>query len=69
MVEVDIKNQRFTWFRYNIARKLDRFFVTTEWFDKFPNITAYRKERMLSDHVPIFLDTSLLNWGLHPSEH
>ncbi|KAJ8424919.1 hypothetical protein Cgig2_027315 [Carnegiea gigantea] len=49
MVEVDIKNQRFTW-----------FFITTKWLDKFPNITAYRKQRMLSDHVPIFLDTTEL---------
>ncbi|KAJ8448704.1 hypothetical protein Cgig2_010591 [Carnegiea gigantea] len=66
MMEVDVKNQRFTWVRYNAASKVDGFFVTAKWMDKFPSITAYSRERMLLDHVPIFLDTHLLNWESSP---
>jgi len=59
-------NQQFTWMRDNAASRLDRIMVTSEFIEKFQNMTVKCKERVLSDHFPLVLSTSEISWGPSP---
>ena len=38
--------------------KLDRVLVSTEWKDKYPLLTVEARDRNISDHTPLGLNTS-----------
>ena len=69
LVDPNLTNARFTWSNFRqfpICCRLDRFFFTNEWAAAFQ---CYRQEvevRPISDHSPLFLDTSPPKWGPTP---
>ena len=46
-----------------IMVKLDCFLVSPSWESHFPRSNCTGKARLISDHVPICLDTKPLRWG------
>jgi hypothetical protein len=46
--------------------RLDRFFVSPDWEDKFPGSIQKRLPRLCSDHFPILLDCGGIHWGSRP---
>ena len=59
-------NQQFTWMRENAASKLDRIMVSKEVVEQYQSLKAYCKERLLSDHFPVIMNTSCITWGPCP---
>lgn len=58
LIDMPIPNTRFTWsnFRENAAcSRLDRFFISNQWFDKFPASSGLT--RPVSDHCHLLMDT------------
>ena len=60
--------RKFTWFRPNGAAKskLDRTFVSAEWFSKWPVSTQFILDRNFSDHCPVLLTSKSVDWGPKP---
>jgi len=65
LLDLDI-NQRFTWMRENAASRLDRIMVSKEVFEHYQNLSAYCRDRLLSDHFPVIMNTSKISWGPCP---
>lgn len=45
---------------------LDRFLVSTDWFDLYPELRQLALPKATSDPCPIILDSSCEQWGLAP---
>ena len=57
---------KYTWIRRNVASRIDKMLVEAQFMGAFPNMLAFCKDRLLSDHYPIVLSSSQLSWGLAP---
>ncbi|GJY98963.1 RNA-directed DNA polymerase, eukaryota [Tanacetum coccineum] len=59
---------RFTWCHKSASRmsKLDRFFISDNVWNSFPNLSAITLDRYLSDHRPILLRESVVDYGPSP---
>ncbi|XP_060972201.1 uncharacterized protein LOC133038159 [Cannabis sativa] len=64
LIDMEMEGYKFTWERGKgtdnwIEVKLDRAFVTSSWFDKFPNARLTNLEVSTSDHCPILLSPAV----------
>lgn len=62
-------NAKFTWTNGcdpPTLCKLDRFLVSNDWEDLYPRFFQEGISKIASDHWPIMLNTSKLNWGPSP---
>ena len=68
VVEVPWLGRSFTWYRPNgtSRSRLDRFLVSHEWLDRWPNSTQVTLARNFSDHCPIVLRSNEIDWGPKP---
>ena len=68
MVEPPWMGRQFTWFRPNgtSRSKLDRFLLSPEWLDRWPTTIQSTLPRNFSDHCPILLRSSSVDWGPKP---
>jgi len=68
LVEPPWMGRQFTWFRPNgtSRRKLDRFLLSPEWLDRWPTTIQSTLPRNFSDHCPILLRSSSVDWGPKP---
>ena len=60
LVDLPLKGGDFTWSRSgvdSVASRLDRFLVSLDWEDFFPEMVQKRMARPFSDHFPICLET------------
>ncbi|GKA30033.1 RNA-directed DNA polymerase, eukaryota [Tanacetum coccineum] len=66
--EVPLSGSSFTWCHKSATKmsKLDRFLISKNLLTSCPNITAITLDRYLSDHRPILLRESWLDYGLIP---
>ena len=66
--ETPCVGRKYTWFRPNGAAKskLDRIFVSTDWFTKWPGVTQFILDRNFSDHCPVLLNSKNVDWGPKP---
>ncbi|KHN31803.1 hypothetical protein glysoja_049476, partial [Glycine soja] len=66
--EVRSVGRCFTWCRPNgtIMSKLDRFLLSDEWLSQWPYTTQFVLDRDFSDHCPILLRSSIIDWGPKP---
>ena len=65
LVDLPICSRLFTWYRgdgYSMSR-LDRFLLSTSWFDAWQNCIQLANQRGLSDHVSLVLYVDEDNWG------
>ncbi|GJR94726.1 RNA-directed DNA polymerase, eukaryota, partial [Tanacetum coccineum] len=68
LVDVKLEGYSFTWSHPsgNKMSKLDRFLVSEGIFSSFPSLLATCLDRHLSDHRPILLNESLVDYGPIP---
>ena len=68
LVEIPSVGRKFTWFKPNGASrsKLDRFLVSHEWLLKWPDCSTLILDRNFSDHCPILLKATNIDWGPKP---
>nr|GEX05023.1 putative RNA-directed DNA polymerase, eukaryota, reverse transcriptase zinc-binding domain protein [Tanacetum cinerariifolium] len=66
--EVPLRGCAFTWCHKSASRmsKLDRFFISDNVWNSFPNLSAITLDRYLSDHRPILLRESVVDYGPSP---
>nr|GEZ92395.1 RNA-directed DNA polymerase, eukaryota [Tanacetum cinerariifolium] len=67
-VEVNLGGSSFTWCHKSATKmsKLDRFLVSESFLNTCPNINTITLERYLSDHRPILLRESHVDYGSTP---
>ncbi|KAL8538926.1 hypothetical protein ACS0TY_000790 [Phlomoides rotata] len=58
----------YTWYRKDgsCKSKLDRMLVNDEWLNRWPNYSMKNCGRTFSDHCPIFIESSVKEWGPKP---
>nr|GEU96281.1 RNA-directed DNA polymerase, eukaryota [Tanacetum cinerariifolium] len=68
LMEVSFGGSSFTWCHKSATKmsKLDRFLIFENLFNSCPNITAITLDRYISDHRPILLRESYLDYGPSP---
>nr|KYP66721.1 Transposon TX1 uncharacterized [Cajanus cajan] len=68
IVEVPLIGRSFTWYRPNGRAKsrIDRIFVSRDWFDQWPGSIQMVLDRNISDHCPILLKNVEVDWGPKP---
>jgi len=49
-----------------VASRLDRFLVSMDWEELFPDMVQRRMARPFSDHFPICLESLILDRGKAP---
>lgn len=57
LVELKLPHKKFTWISGRNRALLDRYFVTVDWLDQFPEVTVQHLSSYGSDHTPILLST------------
>lgn len=68
LVDLPLVGRKYTWYRPNgtAMRRLDRFLLSKTWLEKWPHLSQWAGARGLSDHCPIILKETKLNWGPKP---
>ncbi|GKA60238.1 RNA-directed DNA polymerase, eukaryota [Tanacetum coccineum] len=68
LAEINLGGSSFTWCHKSASKmsKLDRFLVSESFLNKCPNVNAITLERFLSDHRPILLRESNVDYGPTP---
>jgi len=59
LVDLPLEGGQFTWSNNQedqIWSRIDRFLVSLEWEERFPEVIQKRLPRLLSDHFPLLLD-------------
>ncbi|KAK8605390.1 hypothetical protein V6N13_102172 [Hibiscus sabdariffa] len=65
--DVLLQGKLFTWFGSgNKCGQLDRFLVSTDWFQRFDSLVVINLPRELSDHSPIMLVSDVCDSGPKP---
>ncbi|PON66284.1 Endonuclease/exonuclease/phosphatase, partial [Parasponia andersonii] len=62
-------NGQFTWSNFKnqpTYYKFDRFLFSVEWEPLFPIIRYEMEDRVVFDHCPVLLDSTLTRWGPSP---
>lgn len=68
LMEIQLVGRSFTWYHPDgtCKSKLDRMLVNLTWSQTWPNQLMKGGKRSLSDHVPIFIDEVVKDWGPKP---
>ena len=68
VLEVPSMGRQFTWFRPNgeSRSRLDRFLISPEWRDRWPESVQFTLPRNFSNHCPILLRPKDVDWGPKP---
>ena len=68
VLEVPSLGRQFTWFRPNgeSRSRLDKFLISPEWRDRWPESVQFTLPRSFSDHYPILLRANNVDWGPKP---
>ena len=59
--EIELSGRKFTWANAlpnPTYEKLDRVLASVDWEQKFPLVTVQALSRGISDHTPLFVDSS-----------
>ncbi|XP_057451987.1 uncharacterized protein LOC130743775 [Lotus japonicus] len=68
LLDLPLAGRKFTWRRPNnqAHSRIDRFLVSKEWCDAWPNCSQLVLNRDISDHSPLLLRQSFQDWGPKP---
>lgn len=68
LVELNLGGRRFTYMSSDCGKhsKLDRFLVSPEMLNTWPDLKATVLNRLYSDHSPILLSTGVIDFGPYP---
>jgi endonuclease/exonuclease/phosphatase family metal-dependent hydrolase len=56
LVDIHLHGGQFTWSNNRVWSKIDRFLLSLEWEEHYPDVSQRRLPRLLSDHFPLLLD-------------
>jgi endonuclease/exonuclease/phosphatase family metal-dependent hydrolase len=56
LVDIPLQGGQFTWSNKQVWSKIDRFLLSLEWEEHYPNVSQSRLPRLLSDHFTLMLD-------------
>jgi hypothetical protein len=56
LVDIPLQRGQFTWSNNQVWFKIDRFLLSPEWEEHYPEVAQRRLPRILSDHFPLLLD-------------
>ena len=68
-MDLHLGGANFTWSNHQIPHslsRLDRFFVTNDWMDLYPEVSQIALPKPTSDHCPILLNSNNAKWGPSP---
>ncbi|KAL8529587.1 hypothetical protein ACS0TY_006859 [Phlomoides rotata] len=68
LFDLPLQGRKFTWYKPDgtCKSKLDRILVNEEWLRWRPDLKLKSLGRSFSDHCPLFLKTSIVDWGPKP---
>lgn len=68
LLDLPLIGRKYTWYRPNgsAMSRLDRFLLSQEWVQVWPNCSQVAFNRDVSDHCPILLRDIFQNWGPKP---
>ncbi|XVF09640.1 hypothetical protein REPUB_Repub07fG0111500 [Reevesia pubescens] len=67
VLDLPLVGKKFTWYgSKNQRSRIDRFLVMPEWINMFRDLAQSSGGRSCSDHVPLFLQTIVVDWGPKP---
>jgi hypothetical protein len=55
LIDLPMLGGRITWSNRRTGSRLDRFLISTEWEESFPEVIQKRLPRVISDHFPVML--------------
>jgi len=61
LIDIHMTGGKFTWsnnHEFPTLERLDRFLMSKDWEDLFPNVMVYKLPRDISDHNPLILSSS-----------
>lgn len=61
ILEFPLLSRKYTWYRNNLAGRIDRAFVDTEWLDRFNELKLWGFKRSVLNHNPIIVDCEKTN--------
>lgn len=66
--DVPCIGRKYTWYKPNGTAKsrLDRFLVSADWLNKWKDTSQFILQRNFSDHCPLLLRSSNVDWGPKP---
>ncbi|KAL8461410.1 hypothetical protein ACS0TY_032759 [Phlomoides rotata] len=68
LTKIPLVSRCYTWYRSDgtCKSKLDRLLGNPNWLIKWPNVILKGGKRSFSDHIPIFFEGYIKNWGPKP---
>ncbi|XP_057432092.1 uncharacterized protein LOC130724838 [Lotus japonicus] len=68
LCDIPLAGRRFIWVRPNgrAMSRLDRALVSVDWLEDWPNCFQQVMSRDISDHCPVVIKRSDVNWGPKP---
>ncbi|XP_016196283.1 uncharacterized protein LOC107637374 [Arachis ipaensis] len=66
LVDLELTDRLFTWFRGESCSRIDRALVSLEWLEVFPETRLRGGPRGLSDHCPLIMEASQVRGGPRP---
>ena len=69
LIDLHLGGANFTWSNHKsppTMPRLDRFLVTGDWIDLYPEVCQIALPKPTSDHCPILLDSKSIKWGPSP---
>ncbi|XP_057452341.1 uncharacterized protein LOC130744170 [Lotus japonicus] len=68
LMDIPLAGRKFTWRRPNnqAQSRIDRFLISKEWCDAWPNFSQLVLNRDISDHSPLLLRQAFHDWGPKP---
>ncbi|XP_015945807.1 uncharacterized protein LOC107470910 [Arachis duranensis] len=66
LVDLDLSDSLFTWFRGQSCSRIDRMLVTLEWLEEFHDTRLRGGPRGLSNHCPVVMEAARVGRGPRP---
>jgi endonuclease/exonuclease/phosphatase family metal-dependent hydrolase len=66
LVDLPMIGGRITWSNRRARSRLDRFLISIDWEERFPEVCQKRLPRVLSDHFPVMLACGIGRRGRIP---
>lgn len=69
LVDLQMGGASFTWSNHQSTpamSRLDRFLVTSDWLETYPEVAQLALPKPVSNHCPILLDSDCGRWGPSP---
>lgn len=68
LVNIPLIGRKFTWHRANgtSMSRLERLLLSEDWLAQWEDLSQWGLQRTISDHCPILLKSTSINWGPKP---